>query len=124
MGYKRIAANQKASYLISFFDQDTMHSVALINGNRITDIRTAVSSVVAVNALACYEVIKQNPQLIKYVKNQTEDLCLMSVQQNGDTLQFIHEPTHEIILTAVKNEGLALRYVLFQKAEICLVAII
>ncbi|WP_166171572.1 ornithine cyclodeaminase family protein [Acinetobacter sp. SA01] len=58
MGCKLIAAspkNKKASYLISLFDQDTMRLVALIDGNRITDIRTAASSVVAVNALASTE---------------------------------------------------------------------
>ena len=55
MGCKLIAAspkNKKASYLISLFDQDTMRLAALIDGNRITDIRTAASSAVAVNALA------------------------------------------------------------------------
>lgn len=55
MGCKLIAANpknKKAAYLISLFDQDTMRLAALIDGNRITDIRTAASSAVAVNALA------------------------------------------------------------------------
>lgn len=55
MGCKLIAAspkNKKASYLISLFDQETMRLAALIDGNRITDIRTAASSAVAVNALA------------------------------------------------------------------------
>jgi alanine dehydrogenase len=54
MGCKLIAAspkNKKASYLISLFDQDTMRLAALIDGNRITDIRTAASSAVAVDAL-------------------------------------------------------------------------
>ncbi len=55
MGCKLIAAspkNKKASYLISLFDQDSMRLAALIDGNRITDIRTAASSAVAVNVLA------------------------------------------------------------------------
>ena len=61
MGCKLIAAspkNKKASYLISLFDQDTMRLVALIDGNRITDIRTAASSAVAVNALANTETFE------------------------------------------------------------------
>lgn len=60
MGCKLIAAspkNKKASYLISLFDQDTMRLAALVDGNRITDIRTAASSAVAVNALAASEKI-------------------------------------------------------------------
>lgn len=55
MGCKLIAASPKikrASYLISLFDQRSMELAALVDGNRITDIRTAATSVVAVNALA------------------------------------------------------------------------
>ncbi|MDD2610220.1 MAG: ornithine cyclodeaminase family protein [Giesbergeria sp.] len=55
MGCKLIAASPKikrASYLISLFDQRTMELAALIDGNRITDIRTAATSVVGINAAA------------------------------------------------------------------------
>lgn len=55
MGCKLIAASPKikrASYLISLFDQRTMTLAALIDGNRITDIRTAATAIVAVNAVA------------------------------------------------------------------------
>ncbi|MBD7977996.1 ornithine cyclodeaminase family protein [Serpens gallinarum] len=53
MGCKLISASPKihrASYLISLFDQRTMELAALIDGNRITDIRTAATAIVAVNA--------------------------------------------------------------------------
>lgn len=52
-GCKLIAASpriRRASYLISLFDQRTMELAALIDGNRITDIRTAATAVVAINA--------------------------------------------------------------------------
>lgn len=55
MGCKLIAASpriKRASYLISLFDQNTMALAGLIDGNRITDLRTAATSVVAVNAVA------------------------------------------------------------------------
>ena len=55
MGCKLISASPKikrASYLISLFDQRTMQLAALVDGNRITDIRTAATAVVAANA-AC-----------------------------------------------------------------------
>ncbi|HMS07689.1 MAG TPA: ornithine cyclodeaminase family protein [Burkholderiaceae bacterium] len=55
MGCKLIAANMKerrASYLVSLFDQTTMALSALIDGNRITGIRTAATAAVAVDALA------------------------------------------------------------------------
>lgn len=55
MGCKLISASPKikrASYLISLFDQRTMQLAALVDGNRITDIRTAATAVVAANAAA------------------------------------------------------------------------
>lgn len=54
MGCKLIAASPKirrASYLISLFDQRTMELAALVDGNRITDLRTAATAVVAANAV-------------------------------------------------------------------------
>lgn len=59
-GSKTISAaikNGKVSYLISLFDQDTSSLVALIDGNRITGIRTAATAAVAVNALMTKEEI-------------------------------------------------------------------
>lgn len=55
MGCKLIAASmkaQRASYLISLFDQQSMALAALIDGNRITGIRTAATAAVAVDAAA------------------------------------------------------------------------
>src|SRR5881392_338338 len=55
MGCKLIAASpriHRASYLISLFDQRTMDLAALIDGNRVTGIRTAATSAVAVDLLA------------------------------------------------------------------------
>lgn len=55
MGCKLIAASmraRRASYLISLFDLETMGLAALIDGNRITGIRTAATAAVAVDAAA------------------------------------------------------------------------
>lgn len=55
MGCKLIAASPRAhcaSYLISLFDQQTMALVALIDGNRVTGIRTAATATLAVDRLA------------------------------------------------------------------------
>jgi alanine dehydrogenase len=55
MGCKLIAAsptNRRASYLISLFHQQTMNLEALIDGNRVTAIRTAASAALAVDLLA------------------------------------------------------------------------
>lgn len=61
MGCKLIAAGTKAkraSYLISLFDQETMALAALIDGNRITGIRTAATAAVAVDAAAPHRPLK------------------------------------------------------------------
>jgi ornithine cyclodeaminase/alanine dehydrogenase-like protein (mu-crystallin family) len=55
MGCKLIAASPRArcaSYLISLFDQQTMALTALIDGNRVTGLRTAATATVAVDSLA------------------------------------------------------------------------
>lgn len=61
MGCKLISASMKArraSYLVSLFDQETMGLAALIDGNRITGIRTAVTAAVAVDAAAPRKPLK------------------------------------------------------------------
>lgn len=55
MGCKLIAASpraRRASYLISLFDQQTMALTALIDGNRVTGLRTAATAALAVDRLA------------------------------------------------------------------------
>jgi ornithine cyclodeaminase/alanine dehydrogenase-like protein (mu-crystallin family) len=55
MGCKLIAASpraRRASYLIALFDQHTMALSALIDGNRVTGLRTAATATVAVDLLA------------------------------------------------------------------------
>lgn len=55
MGNKLIAASPRgrcASYLISLFDQQSMALVALLDGNRITGLRTAATAALAVDRLA------------------------------------------------------------------------
>lgn len=55
MGCKLIAASpraRRASYLISLFDQNTMALTALIDGNRVTGLRTAATAALAVDRLA------------------------------------------------------------------------
>jgi ornithine cyclodeaminase/alanine dehydrogenase len=61
MGCKLIAANMKgrrASYLVSLFDQQTTELAALIDGNRITGIRTAATAAVAVDQAAPREALR------------------------------------------------------------------
>lgn len=61
MGCKLISANMKvrrASYLVSLFDLETMALAALIDGSRITGIRTAATAAVAVDAAAPHKPLR------------------------------------------------------------------
>lgn len=55
LGCKLIAASmrrRRASYLVSLFDQESMALSALIDGNRVTGLRTAATAALAVDRLA------------------------------------------------------------------------
>lgn len=68
-------------------------------------------------------LIKENPLWLKYVKNQTDKLCMQAVSKYGDTIKYVKDQTVEICMEAVKNDGLALKYVNNQNPEICKLAI-
>jgi len=57
------------------------------------------------------EAVKENGNALRYVKEQTEAICLEAVKQDGDALQYVKEQTEAICLEAVKKNGYALRYV-------------
>ena len=59
----------------------------------------------------CLAAVNQNWNAIKYVKEQTEKICLAAVDQSWDALQYVKEKTEEICLVAVKQDKYALRYV-------------
>ena len=69
------------------------------------------------------EEVKQNGHALKYVHNQTKEICLIAVEQNGYALQYVHNQTKEICLAAVEQNGHALQYVHNQTKEICLAAV-
>jgi hypothetical protein len=71
----------------------------------------------------CFEAVKQDGLALKFVKNQTPEICFEAVKNKGFALIFIKEQTTEICLEAVKQNGLALQYVKNETPEICLEAV-
>ena len=65
------------------------------------------------------EAVKQDPYAVKYVEDQTPEICLEAVKQDGDALQYVKDQTPEICLAAVQQDGRALGYVKNQTPEIC-----
>ena len=57
---------------------------------------------------------KQNGFALKFVKEQTQEICLEAVKQYGLALQYVKEQTFEMCLEAVKQNGNALKYVINQ----------
>jgi len=69
------------------------------------------------------EAVKQDGYALRYVKDQTEEICIEAVKQYGNALQFVKDQTEEICLEAVKQYGNALQYVKDQTEEICIEAV-
>ena len=57
------------------------------------------------------EAVNKNGYAIKYVEDQTPEICLAAVKQNWDTLKYVKDQTKEICLAAVRQDGDALKYV-------------
>ena len=55
--------------------------------------------------------VQQNGYALRYVHNQTEELCKLAVQQNGYALRYVHNQTEELCKLAVQQNGYALQYV-------------
>jgi hypothetical protein len=72
----------------------------------------------------CKKLVSQNGRLLRYVKEQTEDLCKIAVKQAGsDTLKIVKPQTDQICEVAVQQNGNALRFVKHQTNRICELAI-
>lgn len=67
--------------------------------------------------------LKQNPELLKYVENQTPKMCMEAVGRFGFVLCHVKDQTPELCLTAVKQNGYALKYIKNQTPELCSIAI-
>lgn len=64
-------------------------------------------------------IFKHDYGVLKHIKNQTNEMCILAVQNDGCALQYINNQSEEICILAVQNNPLALRYVKNQTDEIC-----
>jgi hypothetical protein len=62
-------------------------------------------NVIIDNYEAELQKVKQNGNVLYYIKEQTPELCLAAVQQYGWALDYVKEQTPEICLAAVKQCG-------------------
>jgi hypothetical protein len=61
------------------------------------------------------KAVERNGDALRYVKEQTEAVCLKAVERNGYALQYVKEQTEAVCLKAVERNGDALQYVLEMK---------
>ena len=60
---------------------------------------------------------------LKFVKEQTYDMCMAVVLKNGLALRFVKEQTHDMCMAVVSKEWYALPYVVDKTPDICSAAI-
>lgn len=63
-------------------------------------------------------LVRQNGLNLKYIINQTDEICELAVQRNGSALEYVINQTDKICKLAVQRNGLALKYVINQTDEI------
>ena len=61
---------------------------------------------------AAIAAVKRDSYSLRFVKDQTEEICLAAVNQNGYSLQFVKDQTEAICLVAVKQNVGSLQFVL------------
>ena len=103
-------------------------SIVVPGHKKIKTNKLVLDSVVLIeDFLEQYGLVKRAIEIdgmaLRYVKNQTPEMCLEAVRQNGYALEFVKDQTPEICLQAVRQKGCALQYVKNQTPEICLEAV-
>lgn len=71
----------------------------------------------------CKDAVSQNGFALKYVKEQTEELCMYAIKQNPLAIQFMKEQTTELAIYAVFKNAKTIMYIQNQQEEICMIAV-
>ena len=69
------------------------------------------SSIRTLSGDEALEAVKRNGDALRYVKEQTPEICIEAVKADSYALSYVKEQTPEICIEAVKRNGDALRYV-------------
>jgi len=73
-------------------------------GGKIADIKVLTGK----DAL---KVVEKNGDALRYVKDQSEAVCLKAVESDGYALQYVKDQSEAVCLKAVEKNGDALQYV-------------
>jgi len=59
--------------------------------------------------------VERTGYALRYVKDQSEAVCLKAVESDGDALMYVKDQSEAVCLKAVESDGDALRYVLVKE---------
>jgi hypothetical protein len=71
----------------------------------------------------CLAVVKSSGSHLKYVENQTDEVCLEAIKQDPAAIMFVNHNKYKYGLYAVKIHQDALNWIFDQTEELCLEAI-
>jgi hypothetical protein len=57
------------------------------------------------------KAVEHNGYALRYVKEQTPEICMRAVESHGNALRYVKDQTPEICMKAVERNGYALQYV-------------
>jgi hypothetical protein len=64
--------------------------------------------------------IKDNPWNLRFIENQSEEICRLAIRQRPRVLQYVIHQTEEICLYAIKKDGSVIEFIKDQTVNICL----
>jgi len=67
----------------------------------------------------CRIAIKQNPYALKYIANQTKEICRIAIKHNPYTLKYIDDQTEYICMLAIQRDPYTIQYVKKHTLKIC-----
>lgn len=70
-----------------------------------------------------FQGVEKDARALKYIEDQSEELCLKAVKKFGCALEYVKHQTPEICMEAVKQDGYALKFVKEQTPVLCLAAV-
>lgn len=71
----------------------------------------------------CKFALRQNIEAMKYIKDQTEDLCRYAIDIDPETIRFMKNPSLDVCKKAILYDAELIRFVENQTPELCMMAV-
>ena len=78
----------------------------------------SAKGIIVIHPNDAMKAVEQDGDALRYVKEQSEAVCLKAVEQNGYALRYVKEQSEAVCLKAVEQDGDALQYVDIRLFEI------